>query len=468
MAKLKVNKLILNDVRCFKGIKEFNIRPLTFLVGENSTGKSTVLGCFQAMTRYITENVLLSNGESPIDFNSDPFQMGSFENIARKPGPKNKEFELGFELTLEKNNASKFQLLVTFGDQVNSANPITKKVRFIFDDGEIIFRAAKIIKDNEKSEIKIDKRNSKKIFTILLIEDQYDSLFSMYVISSYTDYYKYFHLRKIKEQLSSEEKQFVEFIKDKSVDRSLRFHFECYGSAPTRFEPQRTYDPLSDTKTSSDNKIPLILRNLSVKNPEHWKQLYEKLKDFGTTSGLFTDIKIKHPGGSLGASFQLELKIRKGLGTNLIDVGYGVSQILPLLVRMITKEEYVFSKHQTTLHFQRSQKEHVFLMQQPEVHLHPKAQAAFTSLLAELAQQKNNTFIIETHSDYMVNRVRIDIMKGNIKPEDVSLIYLEAQGKDVEVHNLCFDKQGDFKDDPPDSYDDFFLSESHKLLGWKD
>ena len=107
-------------------------------------------------------------------------------------------------------------------------------------------------------------------------------------------------------------------------------------------------------------------------------------------------------------------------------------------------------------------------MQQPEVHLHPQAQAAFTSLLAILAKQKNNTFIIETHSDYMINRARIDIMEGNIKPEDVSLIYLEAQGKDVEVHNLCFDKQGNFKDDPPDSYDDFFLSESHKLLGWKD
>ena len=88
--------------------------------------------------------------------------------------------------------------------------------------------------------------------------------------------------------------------------------------------------------------------------------------------------------------------------------------------------------------------------------------------MTEMAQQKNNAFIIETHSDYMVNRVRIDIMEGNIKPEDVSLIYLEAQGKDVEVHNLCFDKQGNFEKDPPDGYRSFFLTETHRLLGWED
>ena len=454
MAKLKVDKLILNDVRCFKGKKEFNIRPLTFLVGENSTGKSTVLGCFQTMTEYLTEK-----GDS-IDFNLAPFQMGSFENIARRARPKNKEFELGFELIAERNNASKFELLVTLGEQANSANPNIKKIRFVFNDGEIVFQT---IKKNEKPEIKIKEQNSRKIFTILSEKHQHRSFFheAMRQIYHYTRYYKYRHFREKREKLSSEvreekeklgseEKQLIEFIRKKNLDWSTRFYFQCFSFAPIRSEPRRTYEPLYDIPTSFGDEIPVRLRDLSSEKSEAWHKLYESLKDFGEKSGLFTDIKVKKLGGSLSNPFQLELKIRKGTATNLIDVGYGISQILPLLVRILRK------------------KEHVFLMQQPEVHLHPQAQAALASLLATLAKQKNNTFIIETHSDYMVNRARIDIMKGNIKPEDVSLIYLEAKGKDVEVHNLCFDKQGDFKDDPPDSYDDFFLSESHKLLGWKD
>ena len=446
---LKINKFLLKDIRCFKGAKEFNIRPLTFLVGENSTGKSTVLGCAQTIVEYLKENIFLSGGKSSIDFNSDPFQMGSFENIARRARPKKKEFELGFDLISEKNNKSKFELLVTLGEQANSANPITKKVRLVFDDGEIIFLNAGTTQENRKSKMKIEEQNSKKIFTISLREDKNYSFFHSLtvLIAYYTDYYPDSDSKK---KLSFEEKQWIEFIRDKNLEELLNLYFRYFSFAPIRSEPKRTYDPLSDAETSIGSEIPLILRNLSVKNPEHWKKLYEKLKDFGEKSGLFTDIKVRKLGGSLSNPFQLELKIRKGAATNMIDVGYGVSQILPLLVHVLTQER------------------HIFFMQQPEVHLHPKAQAALASLLATLAKQKNNTFIIETHSDYMVNRACIDIMKGNIKPEDVSLIYLEAQGKDVEVHNLCFDKQGDFKDDPPDSYDDFFLSESHKLLGWKD
>ena len=458
----KINKFLLKDVRCFKGTKEFNIRPLTFLVGENSTGKSTVLGCFQAMLEYLTESANFSRSKSSIDFNLPPFQMGSFENIARRSSPKNREFELGFEFIPKRDTASKFEFLITFGEQANSANPRIKKIHFVFGDGEIIFPDV-TTKKNEKTEIKIEERNSKKIFIICLGRHQYRSFFHavMSEIDLYTHYYGYRHfrgeekelssaVREREEKLSSDKKQFIEFIGNKNLNKFLSLYFRYFSFAPTRSEPKRTYEPLDDMPSSFGDEIPVRLRDLSLKKGEAWDKLYKSLKDFGIKSGLFTDIKVRKLGGSLSNPFQLELKIRKGAATNLIDVGYGVSQILPLLVRILTKQG------------------HTFLMQQPEVHLHPKAQAAFTSLLAELAKQKNNTFIIETHSDYMVNRARIDIMEGNIKPEDVSLIYLEAKDRDVEVHNLCFDKQGNFKDDPPDSYDDFFLSESHKLLGWKD
>ncbi|MCE2403067.1 AAA family ATPase [Candidatus Poribacteria bacterium] len=155
----------------------------------------------------------------------------------------------------------------------------------------------------------------------------------------------------------------------------------------------------------------------------------------------------------------MQFKVR-GPTSNIIDVGYGVSQILPILVQILnhsirkgTEPEYEDMSY--------------FLLQQPEVHLHPKAQAEFSSLLAKMAKQGNCSFIIETHSDNMIDRARIDIMKGNISPEDVSLIYFEPVRNIVKVHNIGFDEMANMTDVPP-HYRNFFLKESKRLMGFKE
>ena len=155
----------------------------------------------------------------------------------------------------------------------------------------------------------------------------------------------------------------------------------------------------------------------------------------------------------------MQFKVR-GPTSNIIDVGYGVSQILPILVQILN---HGISKHT------KPEYEDIpyFLLQQPEVHLHPRAQAELSSLLANLASQGNRSFIIETHSDYMIDRARIEIRKGNIKPEDVSLIYFEPKGNIVKVHNIGFDKVANMIGVPP-YYRNFFLKESKRLMGFED
>ena len=106
------------------------------------------------------------------------------------------------------------------------------------------------------------------------------------------------------------------------------------------------------------------------------------------------------------------------------------------------------------------------LLQQPEVHLHPKAQAEFSSLLVKLANKGDQSFIIETHSDYMIDRARIEIRKGNIRPEDVSLIYFEPKGNIVEGHNITFDKMANMAG-VPSHYEKFFLKETNRLMGFE-
>ena len=131
---------------------------------------------------------------------------------------------------------------------------------------------------------------------------------------------------------------------------------------------------------------------------------------------------------------------------NVIDVGYGVSQVLPLVVDILSRADY----HDR------------FLIQQPEVHLHPKAQAELGSFFAQQIR-RNMKFMIETHSDYLVDRIRIEIPKGTVSHEDVSLLYFERTKSGSKIHNIELDEAGNITNAPP-GYRQFFLDEARELL----
>jgi predicted ATPase len=106
-----------------------------------------------------------------------------------------------------------------------------------------------------------------------------------------------------------------------------------------------------------------------------------------------------------------------------------------------------------------------FLLQQPEVHLHPKAQAELGSFLALLAKQDQKRFVIETHSNYIVDRIRMDLRdKKDLKPEDIALLYFERENGTVNIRHLELDKNGNILNAPP-GYGQFFLEEEIRFIG---
>ena len=203
-----------------------------------------------------------------------------------------------------------------------------------------------------------------------------------------------------------------------------------FSTSPIRSRPKRTYDPTREFDDPEGSDVPMYLMRIEATDKQNWEALKTQLVDFGRNSGLFENIDVTNFGRSLGAPFQLQVKVR-GPKANIVDVGYGVSQILPILVHILgsNPHEMNFS-----------------LLQQPEVHLHPKAQAELSSLMVKLTSDSKRSFIVETHSDYMLDRARIEIIRGNIRPEDVSLIYFEPKGRIVKVHNISFDKMANMDD----------------------
>ena len=105
----------------------------------------------------------------------------------------------------------------------------------------------------------------------------------------------------------------------------------------------------------------------------------------------------------------------------------------------------------------------MLLLQQPEVHLHPRAQAALGTFFVDLINSEGKEFVIETHSDYIVDRIRQEVAMGRLPCDSVVILYLEKAGIETAVYPLSLDRSGNIVGAPP-SYREFFLREEMSLL----
>ena len=234
--------------------------------------------------------------------------------------------------------------------------------------------------------------------------------------------------------------------------------------APLRSKPKRTYDPVRETASPEGAHIPMLMMRLNRTNRDYWDSLHDNLVTFGREAGLFSDIKVKGHGGQMSDPFQLQVKVRSGPHANIMDVGYGVSQSLPIVVDVMTATE---SHPKGKGHRRTNSPERSFLLQQPEVHLHPRGQAELASLLIEAFKKHGHRFLIETHSDYIVDRVRISVRKRKLDPDKVSILYFEPRKNAVAIHNITLDEHGNLLN-APKGYREFFVKESDALLGFAD
>ena len=93
-------------------------------------------------------------------------------------------------------------------------------------------------------------------------------------------------------------------------------------------------------------------------------------------------------------------------------------------------------------------------------------QAALGSLFCNVANGQRQ-LVIETHSDHLLDRVRMDVRDGTsrLKPEDVSILYFERRDLDVHIHSLRLDEEGNVLGAPA-GYRNFFLEETARSL-WR-
>lgn len=247
-------------------------------------------------------------------------------------------------------------------------------------------------------------------------------------------------------QLTVRDRETLHRLEEGLLDIQERLRARPYAFAPIRTRPLRTYDPIHGLESPEGSHIPTILAS-TLSEPGEWKTLADALSGFGRYSGLFDQVEVRRLGSTEGDPFQIRVHLG-GKAINLVDVGYGVSQIIPIVVDSV-----------------RGNRGGTYLLQQPEVHLHPRAQAELGSFLGTLAKEQDKRFVIETHSDHLVDRIRMDVRDGKsgLRPEDVSLLYFERSKGEARIHRLDLDAGGNIVNVPL-GYRSFFLNEERRFL----
>lgn len=198
--------------------------------------------------------------------------------------------------------------------------------------------------------------------------------------------------------------------------------------SPLRAHPKRYYMldkakvALSLDTLDGDAIAEILKENASLKNSVNkWLSKFGFSVDVETLKEVIHNVKIK----------------QNGLSLDITDVGFGISQVLPVIIQGFL-----------------SPNDSMTIVEQPEIHLHPKMQAELADLFIEVAKKKKKQIIIETHSEYLLKRLRRRISEGNIPPEDVSICLFHPQIREngAYIENLDIAQKG-FFEWPEDFYD---------------
>ncbi len=160
------------------------------------------------------------------------------------------------------------------------------------------------------------------------------------------------------------------------------------------------------------------------------------------------------PGGEANAiqlaqTNLMQLQLRSGITSNWVrpaNIGYGMSYAFPIVVAGLCADV-----GQT------------IILDSPEAHLHPKAQSRVGRFLSYVANS-GVQLLVETHSDHLLNGVRIAIKDGIIKPRDLAIYFFTGK-REARVIRLSIDKNGTVHD-LPDGFFDQAERDLANLAGW--
>lgn len=443
---IELKKIKVKNFKCFSEEVELGLSKLTLLTGANSTGKSSlmysVLGALQS-SRF------------PLEYSAN----GRFVNMGNY-----KEMVFGHDNTLPIEIS--FSLL---------ENGVPFDIETVWINGEMNDQAAlynfsahsidfdfSIIKNSEGHEdeytLSLDYRpkqgDDKNGFLLNLLLDDMRQIADYYKSENQSeDFFKeiiesYHKRTTVKNVLlkyngksgscpDNPRATFAFSIVSKLVIDAIHHYQDRMNFISSyRLPAERIYleESLENGKIQASGKG---FVNQLLRWRESDRQYYETLIGVMRTMGILYDIEPERVGGG---QFRVGVTIHKsGPKALLSDVGFGISQLLPVIVGDIElgKESTLFAA-------------------QPEIHLHPNAQANYADYLVGQVNKGKN-YIIETHSEYILNRLRLAIVKGQLKEDDIRVYYLSQELDSTKLFPVQFTKSGQILGAPKDFFETYMM-----------
>jgi len=429
-----LTKIRIKNFKCFQDTGNLEIRPLTFLVGPNSSGKSSIL----QMLLMLRQTVDSTDIENPLAANDGWIQLGAYpEFIYKSEYKKELEVELEFSPRSVQRDfeGAPLTLLAIFCYNKKTTQIELKKQEISFgeDFHETVVRDVKwkkysaTIQYKEKGEMK--ELSLKQVKPIKFYTSEIPARFRGKITEK-----ELIYLRKIY--------RIGYFIEDE-----LR---RLYYLGPLREFPKRYYvtsgQAPQDVGVRGERAVDALWISHRSKK-KGMRKIEEGAREWFKEFNFARDLKLKR----VAANYYKVMITDPATGaeTTLADIGFGASQTLPVIV-----ESYYVPD------------DSIILIEQPEIHLHPKAQTILGDLFVKSIGSRK-TFIVETHSEHILARVRRRIADKTIGREKVAIFYFDPSPEGTKIQEVTLNDQGQYESYPEGFFEEGFIESVEHLKSIK-
>jgi len=434
-------------IQNFKGWKDtgtIHMAPITLLFGANSSGKSSI-GQFLMMLKQTVESPDRKAVFYPGGKNS-AVQLGSYQEMVFHRDPGNK---ITFDYRWSLPEILKFKDPAT--DQTFSGNYISFHAEVGLDDKdqhtlvvnqlkyELIENGTTQLsigmerKPETRSEYKVDATD----YTLKRKQGRVWYPGAPVRFYGFPDEVVAYH-------------QNADFVQELNLHHEKLYRSLCY-LGPLRTKAERLYSWTGIVPESvgyaGENTVAAILaarnRKISLGYKRSAKPFEEvialKLKEMG----LIEEFKV-NPISEQRQEYEVKIRTRGSIDwVDLPDVGFGISQVLPVLVQCF----YAPAGS-------------IILIEQPEIHLHPRAQSALADVMIDVINSRENgkdrniQLVIETHSEHFLRRLQRRIAEDEIPQEKVSVYFANIARMPAALEPLQIDMFGNIQNWPENFFGD--------------